>query len=104
MFDDVDVDELIIRDAVREDAADLAEALLEWGRQYAEMNPRAFQVPEPDGLAARFAEQLVAEPDDDALSHIAERDKHLVGYIQALVWRPSEGAERQIMREASKRS
>lgn len=91
---------LIIRDAGREDAADLAEALLEWGHQYAEMDPTAFRVPEADGLAATFEEQLLAEPDDDALWLVAERGEHLVGYIQAQIWRPWQG-ERQIMREAS---
>jgi GNAT superfamily N-acetyltransferase len=95
------VTELIVRDAAREDAQALAEALLEWGRQYAELDPSAFRVPEAQGLAAKFEEQLLAEPDDDALWLVAERGNHLVGYIQAQVWRPSEGAEQQIMRDAS---
>jgi GNAT superfamily N-acetyltransferase len=95
------VAELIIRVARREDAASLADALLEWGRQYTEVDPEAFQVPEADGLAASLEEQLVAKPDDNALWLVAERGKLLVGYIQAQIWRPFEGAERHIMRDAS---
>ena len=65
------------------------------------MDPTAFRVPEPDGLARGFEEQLLCEPDDDALWLVADRAEHLVGYIQAQLWRPSQGAERQIMRDAS---
>jgi GNAT superfamily N-acetyltransferase len=94
------VTKLIVRDAAREDAQALAEALLEWGRQYTELDPSAFRVPEAEGLAAMFEEQLIAEPDDDALWLVAVRADRLVGYIQAQLWPPSE-AEQQIMRDAS---
>jgi GNAT superfamily N-acetyltransferase len=95
------VDELVIRDARTDDASSLANALAEWGRSYADMDPAEFRVPETDGLVERFEEQLRAERDDDSLWLVAERAQQPVGYIQAQVWRPWQGAERQIMREVS---
>ena len=91
----------LIREARIDDASSLAERLREWGRDYAEIDPEAFRVPDPEGLVAWFEERLGEARDDDVLWLIAEREQQLVGYIQAQVWRPSPDASRQIMRDAS---
>lgn len=95
------MDELVIRNARSDDARSLSDALVEWGRYYADIDPTAFRVPETNGLVGWFEEQLRDERDADTLWLVAERDHQLVGYIQAQVWRPWTDAERQIMREVS---
>jgi GNAT superfamily N-acetyltransferase len=91
----------LIRDVRIDDAPSLAEALREWGRDYAEIDAEAFRVPDAEGLVEWFEEQLREERDDDVLWLVAERERELIGYIQAQVWRPSKDASRQIMRDAS---
>jgi GNAT superfamily N-acetyltransferase len=92
---------LLIRNVRVDDALSLAGALREWGADYAAIDPQAFRVPDEEGLVEWFEEQLRDERDDDDLWLIAERERQLVGYIQAQVWRPSPDARRQIMRDAS---
>ena len=93
--------ELLVRGVRIDDASDLAEALREWGRDYVELDAEAFRVPDAEGLVGWFEEQLREERDDDVLWLVAERERQLVGSIQAQVWRPSTDADRQIMRDAS---
>jgi GNAT superfamily N-acetyltransferase len=95
------VADLLIRDVRTEDAPSLADALLEWGRDYAEMDADAFRVPDAQGLVEWFEERLGEERDDDVLWLVAERERQFVGYLQAQVWRPRPDAMRQIMRDAS---
>jgi GNAT superfamily N-acetyltransferase len=94
-----DMASISVRPVRPHDAAPLAELWLEFGRDYATLDPVQFRVPEENGLAAWFEARLDAARGDDATWLVAERGRRVVGTIQAQIWRPSEDAERQIVRE-----
>jgi GNAT superfamily N-acetyltransferase len=93
------MDSISVRRVRQQDAVPLAELWIEFGRYYAELDPIQFQVPADDSLVDWFEGRL-SEPDGaDALWLLAEHGQRVVGAIQARIWRPSEDAERQIVRE-----
>ncbi len=93
-------DGVSIRTARAGDAAALADRWGEFGSEYVDLDPGQFQVPSPEGLVAWFASRLDEDKGDDALWLVAERNSRLVGFIEAQIWRPSEDADRQLMRES----
>jgi GNAT superfamily N-acetyltransferase len=93
-------DRIDIRGATIDDASSLADAWTQFGRYYSELDPRQFRTPDADGLSAWFAARLDEDRDDDFLWLVAERDRALVGFVEAQIWRPAEDARRQLMREA----
>lgn len=94
-----EMDSISVRPVRQQDAASLTELWIEFGRYYAELDPIQFQVPADDCLADWFRRRLSDPGGADALWLIAERGQRVVGAIQAQIWRPSEDAEHQIVRE-----
>jgi hypothetical protein len=88
-----------MRVASSEDAGDLAELWIEFGRFYVDLNPHQYQEPKRDGLAEWFRRQLDESSDEDQAWLVAEGSPRLVGSIQGQIWRPSDDAEWQLVRE-----
>jgi GNAT superfamily N-acetyltransferase len=88
-----------IRPAQEKDAADLAELWIEFGRYYVDRNPRQYQEPKRDGLLEWFRRQLDEAANKDQAWLVAEGSHRLVGSIHGQVWRPSDDAEWQLVRE-----
>jgi GNAT superfamily N-acetyltransferase len=93
--------DLHIRAAHVDDATNLAEVWIQFGRYYVELDPAEFRVPEAEGLPDWFRSRLDDDRSDDSLWLVAERDLEVVGFIEAQVWRPAEDAGRQLMREGA---
>src|SRR5437763_2096289 len=91
--------DLVIRAASPDDAGALAEAWVEFGRYYENLNPVRFRVPKEEGLVEWEEKKLREEPGEDRIWLVAERAGRLVGYIVAAVWNPQDEADREIMRE-----
>ena len=68
-------------------------------RHYAELDGDAFQVPPVDGLAGWFEELLGRPRSEDAVWLVAEVDGRVVGDVSARLERPTEDAERQLLRD-----
>ena len=88
-----------IRVARVSDAVSLADAWREFGRYYADIDPRRFRVPDADGLPAWFESRLAEDRGDDTLWLVAERAPRVIGFVQARIWPPAEDADRHLMRE-----
>jgi GNAT superfamily N-acetyltransferase len=89
--------EVTIRPARAGDGASLADAWIEFGREYAALDPVHFRVPEDH--EEWVESDLEVERGDDDLWLVAKRDERLVGYVQAKIDRPAEDADRQILRD-----
>jgi GNAT superfamily N-acetyltransferase len=90
---------LVVRPARPVDAADLARNWIDVARHYAELDGDAFQVPPVDGLAGWFEELLGRPRSEDAVWLVAEVDGRVVGDVSARLERPTEDAERQLLRD-----
>jgi GNAT superfamily N-acetyltransferase len=88
----------VIRPAGREDAAQLADLWIEFGMYYEAIDPIQFQIPSSDGLVGWTEEMIARERTDDETWLVAEQDDRVIGYVQAQVLRPEEGAARHILR------
>jgi GNAT superfamily N-acetyltransferase len=93
------LDDFEIRSARPDDAAGLADAWTEFGGNYVELDADEFRFPDPDGLVAWFEDRVSEEHDDDAAWFVAERDRRVIGFVEARIHRPSEDAGRQLLRE-----
>jgi GNAT superfamily N-acetyltransferase len=93
------VDEFAIRPARTEDAATLADAWIELGRDYAELDPVQFCIPRGEDLVGWVRGSLSEPRGDDEAWLVAERDGHVVGYVRAEITRPTDEADRQLVRD-----
>jgi GNAT superfamily N-acetyltransferase len=93
------MESLVVRPARPVDAADLARNWMDVARHYAELDGDAFQVPPVDGLAGWFEELLGRPRSEDAVWLVAEVDGRVVGDVSARLERPTEDAERQLLRD-----
>jgi GNAT superfamily N-acetyltransferase len=93
------MESLVVRPARPVDAADLARNWIDVARHYAELDGDAFQVPPVDGLAGWFEELLGRPRSEDAVWLVAEVDGRVVGDVSARLERPTEDAERQLLRD-----
>lgn len=91
--------EIQIRGAHVGDAANLADVWVEFGRYYAELDRTQFRIPDAEGLSGWFESRLNEGKDDDMLWLVAERDRKIVGFVEARIWPPAEDANRQLVRE-----
>ena len=89
--------EFAIRPARAGDGASLADAWIEFGREYAVLDPVHFKVPEEH--EEWVESDLNTERSDDEVWLVAERDERFVGYVQAKIDRPAEDAGRQVLRD-----
>jgi GNAT superfamily N-acetyltransferase len=93
------MDEIVLRPAQPGDGNDLARGWIETGKYYAALDPQAYQVPEPDGLAAWF-ETLLGKPrSKEMIWLVAEVDGRVVGDVVARLEPPVEDAPRQLLRD-----
>ena len=88
-----------IRRATGNDAPDLAELWIEFGRYYAELNPAHYQEPKRDGLVEWFHRQLNEQEGEDQTWLVAEGPGRLLGSIHGEVWRPREDAAWGLIRD-----
>jgi GNAT superfamily N-acetyltransferase len=88
-----------IRPARSEDAADLAELWIEFGRYYAALDPVQYREPKQDGLVDWFRRQLDERQGEDQTWLVAEAPSRLAGSIQAQVWRPNDNADWELIRD-----
>ena len=95
------VGDFIIRAADDRDAVGLAHAWKEFGRFYAEIDATEFRVPDDEGLPEWFESRLRTDAGEDASWLVADHDGEVTGFLQAEIWRPSEDADRQLMREVA---
>jgi ribosomal protein S18 acetylase RimI-like enzyme len=93
-----------IRESRPGDGAGCAEIWLETGEFMAALNPRSFQVPAADGLAAWFEQiNAVYRHDQDKLLLVADADGILVGAVTASLHQPLDTAARQVQSDLSRR-
>jgi GNAT superfamily N-acetyltransferase len=90
--------ELVIRDVRTEDAPRLAELWIEFGAYYEEMDPVEFRTPRGDDLVDWMAHDISKGRSDDELYTVVERDGVVVGYLRAQISRPTDNAERHVLR------
>jgi hypothetical protein len=88
-----------IRPAKGDDASDLAELWIEFGRYYANLNPEQYQEPKQEGLVEWFRRQLHEQQGEDQTWLVAEGSSRLLGSIHGEIWRPREGAEWGLIRD-----
>lgn len=88
-----------IREARPGDGEALAAIWLEAGRLYAELDPEAFRVPQPDGLDSWFEEILARPPASDRVHLVAVVDGAVAGAVSAYLEEPHPMAERQMLTE-----
>jgi GNAT superfamily N-acetyltransferase len=86
-----------IRPAAVDDAQALADAWIAFGRYYADLDPAHFRVPDQDGITEWVRGEIARERDPDFLWLVAERDGRFLGYVQAVITRPAEDADRQLV-------
>jgi GNAT superfamily N-acetyltransferase len=91
--------DVVVRRARPGDGADLARAFANTARYYVELDPDAFQVPDPDGLAEWFEGLLRRQRSDDEAWFVAEVGGRVVGDVQARLERPVADAARQLLRD-----
>jgi GNAT superfamily N-acetyltransferase len=97
------MDEIVLRPAQPGDGNDLARGWIETGKYYAALDPQAYQVPEPDGLAGWF-ETLLGKPrSKETIWLVAEVDGQVVGNVEARLERPIDSAPRQLLRHLGER-
>jgi GNAT superfamily N-acetyltransferase len=89
--------EVTIRRARAGDGASLADAWIEFGREYAGLDPVHFMVPEEH--EEWVESDLNTERSDDEAWLVAERDERVIGYVQAKIDRPAEDSDRQLLRD-----
>jgi GNAT superfamily N-acetyltransferase len=97
------MDEIVLRPAQPGDGDDLARGWIETGRYYAALDPQAYQVPEPDGLAAWFETLLRKPRSEERIWLVAEVDGRVVGNVEARLERPVDSAPRQLLRHLGQR-
>lgn len=90
---------LVLRPASAGDGADVAQAWLEGGRYYADLNPRRFRAPEAAGLADWIESALAEGRGEDESWIVAELDGELIGDVKAHIDRPTRDARWQLMRD-----
>src|SRR5687768_589006 len=90
---------LALRPARAGDGADVAQAWLEGGRYYADLNPRRFRAPEEAGLADWIESSLAEDRGEDESWIVAELDGELIGDVKAHIDRPTRDARWQLMRD-----
>jgi GNAT superfamily N-acetyltransferase len=88
-----------VRAANREDASELAQLWIEFGRYYVALDPLQYQEPKRQGLEDWFRERLTQPPDEDFMWYVVEAPKRLIGSIQARILRPGADADWQLVRE-----
>jgi hypothetical protein len=71
------------------DGADLAQAWLEGGRYYADLNPRRFRVPDEIGLADWIESSLAKDRGEDESWIVAELDGEVIGDVKTYHDSPS---------------
>jgi GNAT superfamily N-acetyltransferase len=86
---------VIIRPPRPEDAVGLATASRDLGRQYRNLEPDRFQVPEQSALVLWLTEALAEPLPDDELWLVADLDGDAVGDAQAKLLQPATIAEIQ---------
>jgi GNAT superfamily N-acetyltransferase len=89
-----------IRPARPGDGEGCAEVWTDVGRYYNALDSRAFQVPNSEGLAESF-EQDIANADADQLRLVAE-DQGIVGLLIAGLVRPVKRPEHELVRDLSR--
>ena len=80
------------------DGAGLARSWLDAGIYYSQLAPDFFQVPQEDGLAAWFEDELLKTPPDE-LNLVADYAGHAVGFVYAAIESPLATAVRQFVRD-----
>jgi GNAT superfamily N-acetyltransferase len=97
------MDEIVLRPAQPGDGNDLARGWIETAKYYAALDPQAYQVPEPDGLAAWFETLLRKPRSKETIWLVAEVDGRVVGNVEARLERPIDSAPRQLLRHLGER-
>jgi GNAT superfamily N-acetyltransferase len=97
------MDEIVLRPAQPGDGNDLARGWIDTGKYYAALDPQAYQVPEPDGLAAWFETLLRKPKSEERIWLVAEVDGRVVGNVEARLERPVDSAPRQLLRHLDQR-
>ena len=93
--------EITLRAATVADADALADAWIQFGRYYVDLDPDLFRIPDADGLPAWFESSLREDRGEDALWLVAERGDRVVGFVQARIWPPADDAAQQLMQEVT---
>jgi GNAT superfamily N-acetyltransferase len=81
------------------DGGDLAACWIEFGEEYARLDPGIFQVPRAEGLAAWIEQTWLRPRAEDELMLVAERAGAVVGCVIAALRRPGADAAWQVTRE-----
>jgi GNAT superfamily N-acetyltransferase len=87
-----------VRPARSGDGAGISRAWLSSAAYYADLDPEHFQVPEAEGLAERWDDQL-ARADGDSLQLVAEVGGQVAGWLWARILPPGPDASAQLTRE-----
>lgn len=90
-----------IRPAGPGDGPGCAEIWVDIGRYYYELDPRAFQNPDPAGLAESF-ERDIADHDPGRLYLVAEVDELVAGFLVAVLQQPGPHPEHELIRDLSR--
>ena len=93
------VDEMkrwMIRPARRGDGAELASLHVAGGKDYLELDPTRFRIPDEDGFAEWLDRDLAASG-DSWICFVAEEDGRIVGDVEARLLQPMESARYQVM-------
>lgn len=69
------------------------------GRYYADLDAERFQIPQLEGLAESFDEDLAKPVPEEATSLVAELEGRVVGWIYARLEAPAENAAYQLLTE-----
>jgi GNAT superfamily N-acetyltransferase len=93
------VSDVLLRPARAGDGGGLARCWVEFGEEYARLDPDLFQVPEENGLVAWVEETWLRPRPSDELMLVAERGGEVVGCVVAAVRRPRAHAAMQVVRE-----
>jgi GNAT superfamily N-acetyltransferase len=92
-----------IRGARPEDAEELAQIWLEFGRHYAALDPEEFRVPAEEGLA-RWIETRTTRTENSAVKRlVAVIDGHVAGFAVGSIIEPTNDAGRQLLADLGRR-
>jgi GNAT superfamily N-acetyltransferase len=93
---------LRIRPAAPGDGAGCGRVWLDLAQYYVGLDPDCYQIPSSDGLAEGF-EQSIVDSDPSCVRLVAEADGQIVGLLVAVLKEPVEHAERELVRDLSRR-
>src|SRR6266550_4969222 len=90
------MDKWKIREARQGDGAGIASLHLAGGKDYLELDPTRFRIPDEDGLAAWLDGDLESS-DGSWICFVAEEDGRIVGQVEARLLQPMDSARYQVI-------